>query len=244
MIAAFWRYDRSNLPPEPRQLLFSVLKDLAQVLESQSVYSLCLTPERDNLVMWREYANSEDPISFSIRPRALRDMPVRIQKVEYIETGDTTLFDSVAEVQLDKLRFQRVETFDEGVRVEIVTAMLAAIYSAKHSTWAHEHEVRLTFAASRRSGTNYSYPLAVHPDDTEYPYSEPLVRGEGNAGIKYYEIPFGIYNDGKFDCSGAVAEIFIGPNCNVSANEISEFMNDCGMTNYKIVESECEYRPK
>lgn len=239
---AIFHFDRMQLPPEARTNVMLLTSSLARVIGVQSVFSLCLTKNRDDISQWKEYADQGKGISFSVRARALRDMFVRIQQVKYVDELETGLFDNIVEAQYEQLRYLN-EGLPFEVEIDIVTNLLSAIYSIKHSTWKDEREIRLTFASTVREERS-KYPLAEYPDGTDIPYSLPLTRGSKDNQVPFYELPFGRYDSGSYDKTGAIGEIIVGPNCKAGIDEIKEFMKKKGFKNLNVSDSLCMFNPR
>ncbi len=242
IISALKRFDRLQIPPEGREILRLVTFDLIRSIKMQRLYTICFTPRRDSLTFWKEYTDKGKGLSFSIRPRALRDMYGRIQKVSYVGNIKNTYFDTIIETQLEKLRFINSENFEFEQRIIITTAFLSAIYATKHKSWKHEREVRVTFASSERNEDNKSYPLAEYPDGTIVPHRIPLTRQADEKDIEYYSISFGRYQDGEYNNSRAFDEVVVGPNCEKSVSDIDDLLRSLGYKDVVVSQSSCMFR--
>lgn len=244
IIKAISRFDQLQLPKQVREQTQVLTDQLLRQLDIQQIFSLCLTPNRDSLTEWKEYAAQGRGISFSIRPRALRDMYVRVQKVKYVDEYEQVLFDNIIEAQYEQLRYASPDGPSFEQQVNIVSNLLSSTHSIKHKSWESEREIRLTFASSVRTKENISVPLSAFPDDSEVSYRTPLKRNVSNVMIDYYSIPFGRYQKGKYDITGAVDEVIIGPNCNVSIAEVGEFITKQGLFNAEVLKSACSFNPR
>ena len=243
VLEAVSRFDRLQLPPEVRQQTSILTFQLIRALKVQRVFTFCLTPNRDSLSEWKEYGSSGNGIAFSIRPRAIRDMHVRVQKVSYVDSNEIDFFDSIVEAQYEKLRYAPHTGLSHFELIEIGTALLSAIYSVKHNSWHLEREVRLTFASSENR-RDLNFPVAERPDGSEVHYSTPLRRETLRGSVDYYSIPFGRFQAGDYDISGAFAEIILGPNCIESISDVRSFIDKVGLVDVTISKSECSFTPR
>ena len=126
---AIRRFDRLQIPPEIRHQTMFLTLPLIHVLSTQNVYSFSLTPNRDSLSEWKEYGANGSGVAFSIRPRAIRDMYVRVQKVEYVSDNDEQTFDNLVETQFEKLRYASEEGLSVEDKVALVTWDLGPFFS-------------------------------------------------------------------------------------------------------------------
>lgn len=212
--------------------------DLFKILQGQSIYSACFTPHGDQLPMWREYAANGTGVSIGFRPRALTDMYVRIQKVRYIDDKSEDEIANALREFVKPIDHYDLEEMPMESRIEIITSLLAYIYSMKHRTWSYEDEIRLTFAAS---GQFSSQQIAELPDGTPVLESKPLVRQRGDDTVSYFALPFGKFVGGDYHFEESIGEVCVGANCRSSEREIEKQMRAAGFDNFEVKRSNCVF---
>jgi hypothetical protein len=238
VLEAIKNIDRLEIEPEKRNFTILITYELLRAVEGQRIFTFCLTTNRDSRTEWKEYGDNGCGLSLSIRPRALRDMYIRVQKVAYINEHNKDFIINKVEEQYEKIRFFSDKGPDDEQYLEIVTGLISLIYSVKHFSWKDENEVRLTFAASEKT----DLPIAVYPDESLVKWRPPKQRINQHDSIDYYDIPYGRYCNNSYDKSGAIEEIIIGPNCNLNEQNIHEMVENYGFKNVKVSRSSCAFR--
>jgi hypothetical protein len=216
--------------------------DLTSYFSNTTPYCLSLTHSGDSLPMWATYGAYYTGLSIGLRPTAIVDMPVRVQKVRYpniIPDQETIgLINDLAEQAASHDTFL--------AKAEVVSGVFSIITSIKHDTWSYEAEVRLLHAQRNMPPEKHWHPAfsmtALLPDDQPVLWSEPLVRNSAAGEIKYLKFPFGRYRQGTFDASNAIEKVIIGPNCDLSPSAVDVLLRENGFVGYTVAISNCRIR--
>lgn len=241
LMSAIKKFDVESIPPEEREIKMQISLNLFQQLKTLKVFSVSLTPNSDDRVFWQEYGNQGSGLSIAFRPRSLIDMPVRIQKVNYIDENENDVFEKVYKLQLEKIAGYDVESFPLTNEIDIVVELISEIYSTKHSSWSDEREVRLTFAFGPFDPKDEPIEIAQLPNGESILNKPPLERDTGNKILQYREFQYGKFNNGKYNKSGAISDVIVGCNCRLSIAEVDEILVENGFTNFSVAKSKCVF---
>jgi hypothetical protein len=187
--------------------------------------------------MWREYGDNDGGVAIGFRPTAISSMPGRIQKVRYLNPDTSEDFRKLA--REIATRFHLDHNPARGmilwaVAFEMIGGVLTAL---KHHTWEYEREVRLVFSQSRTATDGFRQL----PDGTKIFWETPLSRIRGAERIEYKAFPFAGREPGN-DHSRAIAQVVIGPCCELSIDDVKSELEKNGFEDFEIVKSECEIR--
>jgi hypothetical protein len=214
---------------------------LNRQIRQQNVYSCCFTYHPDDLNMWREYAQGGTGISILFRRRAITDMIGRFCQMRYvsdISVQEAAQIVSEALKPIDQIGEQIFDAFESTV--DLVSSSLSIIQSFKHSSWAAEREMRLSFASSSDPASR-EIPRAVFPDGRECFWSPPLVRQGRNGTVEFYAHEFGAYRDRAYETASSIERVYLGPNCSLSASEINDMLIMNGFRDFEVCQSACVF---
>jgi hypothetical protein len=208
------------------------------------IYCCCFSLVADSLPMWGAYASNYGGISIGFRPTSFSDMPVRVQRVTYLNENTDNDFllvtsEIVARLEWSPYGRQMGEVF---AAAEALTQMTAL----KHNTWSYEHEIRLLYVQSERAPENLNDPIlsvtGVMPDGRPMRWTKPLQRISAGSTINYVAFPFGRWRDGLFDARRAIETVIIGPKCVLGQEEVVALMNNEGFQDFSVTKSDCQIR--
>jgi hypothetical protein len=228
-----------------RGLPLSILTGrVVNYLSQKRIYSASFTYRYDELPMWREYGDGGAGLAIGFRPRAIADMAVRVQKVQYLAENSSTAWSVLIQ---DALRsYENMEDISAVTHdIHVFTSLISNVVSAKHASWSYEDEIRITHAADvgniRHSIRGISIPNYEYPDGFEL-FTDVLERERLGEKINYVSLPFGKYSARVHDFSRAVAKIVLGPKCECSSFEIHELLAEHGFEGVEVIESGCALR--
>ena len=217
---------------------------VANYLSQKHIYSASFTNLHDELPMWREYGDGGAGLAIGFRPRAIADMAVRVQKVQYLAENSSSAWSALIR---DALRpYENLEDISALIHdIPVFTSLISAVVSAKHASWSYEDEIRITHAADvgnvRHSLMGNTIPNYEYPDGHEL-FTEVLERERSGEKVNYVSLPYGKYSNGAHDFSKAVAKVILGPKCESSSFEIRELLEGHGFEGVDVIESECALR--
>jgi len=213
-------------------------------LKKGGILSCSFSHFGDSLPMWREYADDCSGVSIGFRPTAIKAMPIRIQRVKYLE--DTNV-DHLVEL-VRELTEPLVQEFGEPsleTWMAASTGIISAIVSAKHGSWTYEEEIRGTHAAVAADGdteiNGVPIPAYEYPDGKEL-FTDLRMRKSGKDDVRFIELPFGKYKNGEHNPMRAIEKVILGPQCDVTQKEIARRLLALGFSDFEIVCSECKIR--
>ncbi|WP_170971921.1 DUF2971 domain-containing protein [Rhodobacter sp. SY28-1] len=215
-------------------------------LEKGGLLSASFTTSGDNLPMWSAYGGNYAGFSIGFRPTAVRSMPVRIQKVNYIK--DDTI-DSWRQLLRDLLsgviEREAVYSVSDLDWLSAATRTVSVIVSTKHKIWEYENEIRCTHAAvAKEAGIQINgvdIPASEYPDGRPY-YTLLRRRARDETEVSYAPIQFGKYAKGVHWPEKAIERVILGPKCPCSVPEVTEKLNQHGFTSFEVMQSECLIR--
>jgi hypothetical protein len=220
--------------------LASLLSDILRLSRTGRIFTCCFALDGDQLTMWREYAANATGVSIGFRPTAISAIPGRMQLVRYSD-DDAREYFRTAVIQA-AMAMGKPNTVN---RVLAAAELYATVISLKHRTWAHEREARISISqrvAKPDANDLIMRHVSEHPDGTEFEWKEPSVRHSRGGEVLYLEIPFGRWVRGVADPRRAIEVVYRGPNCGMSAAEITALLTSEGFENFRVVQSECEIR--
>lgn len=232
----------SETDAELRATYEDLVPHLKRLRAKFGLNSFSLSLKGDQLPMWQEYTDRGSGFCIAFRATAFNHMPLRIQKVQY-----------VSQYHLGSLH-SRVESIvrplvghltDQIAQIHTVSELLSLVSSVKDEPWQHEEEVRLVFSSMVRPEDfepGMIMPISVLPDGTSVFPENPLLRERDGEQVPYYIKPFGRFNESKWNASGAIAQVIIGPNNTSSTNEMRDYLLGLGYKNFEVVHSRCAFR--
>ncbi|WP_368517501.1 DUF2971 domain-containing protein [Rhizobium sp.] len=206
------------------------------------LYSFSLSLTSDRLPMWQEYTDRGRGYIIGFRPSSFSDMPVRVQRVKYVQPNYFgTLHSDIASI----IAPLAGKAWNFLQSVEPVAQLLSLITATKDDTWRHEDEVRLIF--SNLTDTNdketRSLPIAMRKDGSSIYSRPPLLRKRDGTDIPYYSMEFGRYRTARWDASGAIAQVIVGPNNPCTIEEVEDNLREKGYHGVSVQKSRCAFRP-
>jgi hypothetical protein len=223
---------------EERAAYASVKVHLGNMRNRFGMYSSSFSLKADQLPMWQEYTDRGRGFIIGFKPSAFNDMPLRVQRVRYVTRDHfEALHNEVTKIVAPL--FGKHEDFLE--RIGPVTELLSLVTGIKDHTWQHEDEVRLIFSDMSQERTGI--PIGVLRDGTELYSEPPRSRKRNGVDVAYFSKPFGRYRAGRWDPSGAISEVIVGPNNPASSDDILTKLAERGLRGVTISNSRCAFRP-
>jgi len=193
--------------------------------------------------MWREYGDSYKGVSVGFRATALTSLPVRIQKVKYLDPDTPEQFRQLIRDIASNFDPRRHSPADLEYWLEAATSAFTAITALKHDSWAYEREVRLIHVQARKEPEpGKGRHIADFSDGTAVLWSKPLSRPRGDVSVDYKTFPFGLRKDRRSDPTRAIERIVLGPRCPLTVEEGTALLEADGFENFEVIKSECEIR--
>ncbi|MDP3077102.1 DUF2971 domain-containing protein [Bradyrhizobium sp.] len=206
---------------------------------AQQFFCACFSLLKDALPMWREYGSNYGGVAIGFRPSAITSMPGRIQKVKYLNANTAEGYRQLVREIANEFRSDRSP--DVLYRVTAITSILAAITALKHQTWEYEKEVRFVFAQVRANSGNV-IPVSGFSDGTPIYWEAPLTRRRGATVVNYKAFRFGRRKQKGYEFSRAIAQVVIGPRCELTVEETKSELQGNGFEGVDVVRSNCEIR--
>lgn len=213
--------------------------------ERHRIFSCSTTFQGDSLPMWREYADNGTGVSIGFRPRAIKDMPLRVSKIRYLNADSS---DAYVDFLYDLLEphLAPSEFPDQRLMASLGGEIGAQMASIKHTSWDYEGEIRLSHATHpdnvRTEINGVAIPSFEYPDGREY-FSNVQIRG-GVSGtqVNYIPMQFGKYNQGNHDATRAIERVVLGPKNLHEVDEVEFKLFEAGFRNFEVSKSECALR--
>ncbi|MGO4907290.1 DUF2971 domain-containing protein [Pseudorhodobacter sp. W20_MBD10_FR17] len=219
--------------------------NIVSYLSGHRIFSCSTTYKGDALPMWREYAEGGAGLSIGFRPRAIKDMPLRISKVHYIGSESSEAY---AQLLYEILEPHLKSTeFPNRLTINVLCGEIAAkMASAKHASWEYEDEIRLSHAAppdnTRTEVNGTVIPSFEYPDGKQF-FSTVLKRtGAGGIQIAYIPLHFGKYQSGQHNWARSVKHVILGPKCAFGIEEVEQKLKGAGFCDFVLSRSECVLR--
>lgn len=228
--------------PKVRATYASMKLQLEKLRRRLWMHSFSLSRKADQLPMWQEYTDRGRGFCIGFKATAFDHMSLRIQRVKYINSRHLeTLHPAIAAIAAPFIGKEN----DFAVMLEPMTAVLGLITSAKDDTWQHEDEVRLIFSSMSRPALdgNLNIPVEILRDGTEVYPKDPLLRLRDGIEIPYFSKQFGRYRSGRWDASGAIECVIIGPNNPRTVTEVLDDLRAKGYRGVSVTRSRCSFRP-
>jgi hypothetical protein len=195
--------------------------------------------------MWAANGNNYSGVAIGFRPAAFLGIPARVQLVRYVDGNTLAEFRSLVRdiaAQFDSTH----DPDDLNFWIPATRSVYSVIISLKHSSWAYEREVRMVhmqpIRAPQEGDADFVSITGYLPNGDEVRWRKPLERSVGNRTVKYLDFPFGRFHNGAFDPSQAIKKVVVGPNCNLSTDEVIDLMRDNGFQRFEVTKSDCEIR--
>jgi hypothetical protein len=222
------------------EFLEKIIIELTGGSARQQFFCACFSLVKDALPMWREYGDNYRGVAIGFRPTAITSMPGRIQKVKYLNPEIAEEFRQL--VRDIASEFDPDHSPDDLIYwVTASSSILAAITALKHHTWEYEKEVRFVFAQVHVNPGN-NLPISQFSDEAPIYWETPLKRQRGDDLIDYKAFQFGRLKQRTYEFSGAIAQVVIGPRCELSVEEITSELQRNGFEGVDVVRSDCEIR--
>lgn len=212
-----------------------------ETIRNTDFFTCSFSQSGDSMPLWHNYAQDGAGVAIGFRPRALRDIPCRIQKVDYVNK-QTPLEDLQCNlVELFASVFGQKGDMTLEKSLAISSKIISLCTSSKHSTWNHEHEIRGVYTQPKiKQHTNFlDNVTSVYPDDSEFKWQEPNIRENANGEVKYIPFGFGILGRGEYDATKAISKIVVGSKSNISVPEIEDLLSSEGYRDFEVILSEC-----
>jgi hypothetical protein len=223
--------------------LLHLIKRLIAYFDGVQIFCCCLSMAGDALPMWNAYGANYSGVSIGFRPRAIMDITGRIQKVKYLNATNVGDFRSLA---LDiAAQLQTIHIPSEPEKwINAATSAICAATALKHNTWSHEDEVRLIYVQRRERPQDESagIPISSSPDGKFVGWRQPSERPVGSETVKYFDFPFGRFEEGSYDPTSSIECVVIGPKCPLGANEVHELLKAHGFDDFTVRPSNCQIR--
>ncbi len=213
-------------------------------LKNTNLFTCSFCPTGDLMPLWQHYGADGSGLAIGFRPRAIAGIPCRVQKVEYVNDQSPTedLKKSLNEI-LEPISRLKVEPSLEQ-RVAVTSSVASSCTSTKHSTWEHEREIRAVYAQSlsRNFSDFLENATGVYPDGTAHKWREPEVRQGATGEVKFLPFSYGKYVKGRYEHSGAIQTVYVGPRSKTSVPEVTAILRSEGFKNFEVLNSECVWR--
>jgi hypothetical protein len=167
-------------------------------------------------------------------------MPGRIQKVKYLNDNIADGYRELVHVMAREFDPDHSHN-DIAYWIAAATSILAAVTALKHQTWEYEKEVRFVFAQVRADPGNMNY-ISEFSDGTQVYWELPLTRRRGDALVEYKTFQFGRRKQKRHEFARAIAQLVVGPRCELTVEEIKSELQTNGFVDVDVVKSECEIR--
>lgn len=220
----------------------SLIPGLQRQRTRSGFHSFSLSLKGDQLPMWQEYTDRGHGFCIAFRATAFNDMPLRVQKVRYVSPAYFGSVHGRVEEIVRPLAGGKHNQVQEAIAK---SELLRLATSVKDDTWEHENEVRLVFACSVRPGDfneESIWPVSMMPNGTPVLPEDPLYRERSGKKVPYHVKPFGHWREGKWDASGAIDRVIVGPNCTRSIGEVRDYLSWLGYRNFEVIHSRCTFR--
>jgi len=188
--------------------------------------------------MWQEYTDRGRGFAIGFRPSAFNDMPLGIQRVRYVSANFFDALHNDVSAIIAPLLGKHTDFIE---RIGPITRLLTLVTAVKDDTWLHEDEIRLVFSDMSQEPTGI--PIGLLPDGTEIYTESPQRRSRNGVDITYFSKPFGRYRAGRWDPSGAISHVIIGPNNPVLPSDVSARMAEKRFKGVIVTKSRCAFRP-
>ncbi len=237
----------ANRDFEP-SLIRPVLEHCYRFVRVTELYSCSFCPSGDLMPMWQQYGADGTGIAVGFRPSAITSMPVRIQKVDYVnkETPIEDLREVLSEVLRPFSRYSVAPTLEQ--RLALASTVAAKCTSMKHSSWEHEREVRAVYSqtAQKEEGGWLGNVTSLHLDGTPHKWTEPHKRAgtdrEGKTvDVSYIPFPFGKGSGEQKDYSKAIERVVIGPKSTATIGEVEDILYSEGFSSFSVEVSDCQW---
>lgn|GEM_PF-1302124 len=213
-------------------------------LNGGRLMSCSFTRDGDSLPFWNEYAAKYTGLSLGFRPAALRAMPVRIQKIDYLNPEiQGELIDFLRQLLLPLVKKQvDLNSIDS---IPIISEIVARIVHLKHNTWSFEDEIRISHAVANLDDADevegITFPSSITPDEVPY-YSNLRQRTVNGKVVSYVPIWYGRFEKGKYNPSRALERVILGPNCELAIEEAEDMLFSNGFKDFGVIRSDCQIR--
>jgi hypothetical protein len=221
-----------------RNLLTRLESDLASHHAHSHAFCCCFSMARDELPMWGTYGANHSGISIGFRPAAFLATPGRMQRVSYV---DTNTLDDICTIIRYVLQHLSPNPNSDIHRIIAESEVLGSITALKHKSWSYEREFRMILMQSNVQN-EYVKETSLLPNGTPVLWSKPLLRSGRVGSISYLEFPFGKFRDGDFDVAGAIKEVVIGPNSQLSILDVENILVSNGYERVVVTKSDCQIR--
>lgn len=204
--------------------------------------SFSLSLNADQLPMWQEYTERGRGFCIGFRATAFNQMPLRIQKVQYVSDGYFSGVRERVEALLNPLIGCE---YDEIEQILAASRIMSLATSVKDHSWQHEEEIRLVFSSTTRPTDfepGHIFPIGELPNGAAVYAQEPLYRDRDGSKVPYHVKPFGHLRAGRWDASGAIKTVILGPNNTRSTGEVTDDLFGYGYRDFEVIRSRCAFR--
>lgn len=223
-----------------RSHLYSTFEDFMEILNSKgqnSVYISCFSKEPDILSQWRAYAEDGRGVSIGFNLEKLSKADNLLVR-EVIYTDDVVYDDRESDVEIvadtigTVIREQNIKTKEEQVEV-FLHELIPELVKYKNPAFIEEKEVRLVYCEDMKFEEIVNSYGAFH-ETWESIKLEHDFRTIGSNNITEFV---------KLDFNpNTIEEIYIGPKCLLSKNDVKNITNKLLDIDINIRESKSSYR--
>lgn len=229
-------------PADLRATYKSLVPRIQTYRPNLALNSFSLSLKGDQLPMWQEYTDRGRGFCIAFRATAFNDMPLRVQKVQYVSPDYFGLLHGQVEAIVRPLVGSDPNQIEQIINA---SQLFALATSVKDETWRHEEEVRLIFSSSARPGDfdpGKPLPISLLQDGTPVFPENALYRERLGQKVPYHVKPFGRLRERKWDASGAIERVIIGPNNTCLITEVRDYLLGLGYRNFEVIQSRCAFR--
>jgi Protein of unknown function (DUF2971) len=221
--------------------LSALKKNIIQFSNHSNLFCCCFSEVRDPLPMWRAYGGDHSGVSIGFRPRAIIDMPGRIQKVLYTDAN----YQRSLKAQFSQYAATNARSHNEDLVTSVgdVSEVASILIGMKHDSWSYEREVRIVYAQPMSPPSKTGMPVtSIWPSGEEMHWIEPQVVSGRSGDIAAQHFAFGKFKDHSFDHTQAVVEVLLGPNSKFHKEQAIELLESNGFSGFRVERSDCSVR--
>lgn len=233
---------KNKSSPNADDIIYAFEGPFIKYYSATRAYVACLSMVPDSLPMWTMYGGaSYTGLSIGFRPTALMGLPARIQKVQYQNPSSHNISDFILD-RLSGLDFRNPQIIPYHSQVVDIFALITSL---KHDPWSYEDEVRILHVQVKEKpdeNVRRIMPWVAMVGNKQFGWEEPLERMGSGGPIKYKKFKFGRVKGDVVSPAGAIDEIVIGPKCELTDFEVTNFLNKNGFVNFRVRKSSCYVR--
>lgn len=209
-----------------------------KVSDPRKFFLCCWSTRHDSIAMWRLYSQEGKGVVFGLRPRAFSGFDCRLSRIRYVD--DEAAIPKLIQESASKAKddFYSFETEPQGLALAV--RLVEATLNTKRKEWDYENEVRLSFAFNEEKYAS----IKEEVDEQVFSRFQALepTAAQSETERQYVFQEFGKRNSNGIDRSGAIAELILGPNCDWSVEEATQYLSGLGYENFRVKESKLLWR--